>query len=65
MALDKYEKVLKVHIVDTGMGILPEDIDRVFEKFGKLLRIAEINHEGIGLEFMIRQNNWKSKMVAP
>jgi signal transduction histidine kinase len=53
MAFDEDEEVLIVHVVDTGKGILPEDIDRLFKQFGKLHRTSEMNHEGIGLGLMI------------
>jgi signal transduction histidine kinase len=48
--------MLNVHIVDTGRGILKEDISRLFELFGKLLRTAEMNSEGIGMGLMICKN---------
>jgi two-component system sensor histidine kinase BarA len=47
--------MLKVHIVDTGKGIREQDINRLFSMFGKLLRTAEMNHEGIGMGLMICQ----------
>ena len=56
VAFVKVEEMLKVHVVDTGKGIIPEDIDRLFKQFGKLHRTAEMNHEGIGLGLMICQN---------
>ena len=56
MAYDQDEQMLRVHVVDTGKGIIAEDIDRLFKQFGKLLRTAEINSEGIGLGLMICQN---------
>ena len=56
MAFDIVEEMLKVHVVDTGKGILPEEIDRLFKQFGKLLRTAEMNHEGIGMGLMICKN---------
>ena len=56
VAYDKVEEMLKVHVVDTGKGIIAEDIDRLFKQFGKLNRTAEINQEGIGLGLMICQN---------
>ena len=56
MAFHEAEEMLKVHIVDTGKGILPEDFDRLFTQFGKLLRTAEMNSEGIGMGLMICQN---------
>jgi len=42
-----------VHIVDTGVGIAPIEIPRLFTKFGKLHRTASKNSEGIGLGLTI------------
>ena len=53
MAFDEAEEMLKVHVVDTGKGIVTEDVDRLFKMFGKLHRTADMNHEGIGLGLMI------------
>ena len=44
---------MKVQIKDTGAGIDPEDIPKLFNRFGKLHRTAEMNHEGIGLGLTI------------
>ena len=46
-------QMLEVDIIDTGAGIAPEDMAALFSRFGKLLRTAEINSEGIGLGLMI------------
>ena len=56
MAYDQVEQMLKVHVVDTGRGIIAEDMDLLFRQFGKLLRTADMNSEGIGLGLMICQN---------
>ena len=45
--------MLIVHIRDTGVGIAREDIPKLFNRFGKLHRTAEMNHEGIGLGLTI------------
>ena len=45
--------MLVVDVIDTGAGIAPEDMAALFSRFGKLLRTAEINSEGIGLGLMI------------
>ena len=42
-----------MHILDTGVGILSEDIPKLFSQFGKLHRTAEINNDGIGLGLTI------------
>jgi signal transduction histidine kinase len=44
---------LVVHIEDTGTGISEEDIPKLFTRFGKLHRTAEINSAGIGLGLLI------------
>ena len=38
---------------DTGSGIAPEDLNKLFSRFGKLHRTAQQNHEGIGLGLTI------------
>ena len=53
MAYDYYVKMLKVHIFDSGKGIKQEELNKLFTKFGKLRRTAEMNSEGIGLGLMI------------
>ena len=40
---------------DTGVGISAEDLPKLFNKFGKLQRTAEMNSEGIGLGLTIVQ----------
>lgn len=52
--IDPYkEDYVKVSIVDSGLGILPEDIDRLFLKFGRLdnsyTTVARIGGTGLGL----------------
>ena len=34
---------------DTGIGIAPEDLPKLFTRFGKLQRTSEMNSEGLGL----------------
>ena len=43
------EKLLIVKVSDSGHGIAEDDIPLLFNRFGKLQRTAEINHDGIGL----------------
>ena len=45
--------LLIVHIKDTGKGITIEEIPKLFTRFGKLQRTAELNNEGIGLGLTI------------
>ena len=44
---------MSVYVIDDGVGIAAEDIDRLFSRFGKLHRTAELNNEGIGLGLTI------------
>ena len=46
-------KMLLVSVKDTGVGIAREDMPKLFTRFGKLHRSAEMNHEGIGLGLTI------------
>lgn len=45
-----------MHVVDTGIGIRADEMDKLFNMFGKLLRTAEMNHEGIGMGLLISKN---------
>jgi signal transduction histidine kinase len=40
---------LKVSVIDTGIGISANDIDKLFKVFGKLRSTSSINTNGIGL----------------
>ncbi len=39
--------------MDTGTGIAQEDFPKLFSRFGKLHRTAEMNNEGIGMGLTI------------
>ena len=45
-----------MHVVDTGKGIKESEMERLFSMFGKLLRTADMNSEGIGMGLMICKN---------
>ena len=45
--------MLRVCVSDSGKGIEREEFSKIFNKFGKLKRTAEMNSEGIGLGLMI------------
>ena len=53
MAFDAQEQMLHAHVVDTGKGIVEEDMCKLFSLFGKLQRTAQMNSEGIGMGLMI------------
>ena len=47
---------LVVNVLDNGTGIAAEDFPKLFTRFGKLQRTAQINSEGIGLGLtMVKQ----------
>ena len=50
---DHQRSVLIGQVSDTGRGIARRDLSKLFSRFGKLQRTAEINHEGIGLGLTI------------
>ena len=53
LAYDIDNQMLVGHVRDTGVGIAKRDQAKLFSRFGKLLRTAEMNHEGIGLGLTI------------
>ena len=52
-AYDEVSEMLKVRVVDTGKGIKEDEMTDLFTKFGKILRTAEMNSEGLGMGLMI------------
>ena len=50
---DLESQSIVVHVQDTGVGIAKQDQAKMFKKFGKLHRTAEMNSEGIGLGLTI------------
>ena len=64
---NKKKELLVVHVNDTGAGIAEEELPKLFNKFGKLHRTAEMNSEGLGLGLTIVQGivkNAGGKIVA-
>ena len=49
---------LQVKVEDNGIGMSKEEMSRVFERFGKIKRLAEGGQEGIGLGL------WASKKIV-
>lgn len=50
------DHLLIVHVKDTGTGIAKEDFPKLFTRFGKLQRTAQLNSEGVGLGLnMVKQ----------
>ena len=53
LAYQKEQQMLIGHVHDTGVGISREELSKLFSRFGKIHRTAEMNHEGIGLGLII------------
>lgn len=47
------ENYLHIQVRDTGTGIAAEDIPKLFTRFGKLKRTADLNSDGLGLGLTI------------
>ena len=54
ISLDKAGKNIRFKLVDTGMGIPPEDIDRIYEKFYRIKteETRSISGSGLGLSIV-------------
>jgi signal transduction histidine kinase len=50
---DTLRGLLKLQIRDTGVGIKPEDQEKLFQLFGKLESNSKLNKMGIGLGLYI------------
>ena len=50
---DKSKSMLRVKVIDTGVGIAEDEIPILFNRFGKLHRTASMNSQGIGLGLTI------------
>lgn len=46
-------EMLTVDVEDNGVGIAAKEFPKLFTRFGKLHRTAEMNSEGIGLGLTI------------
>ena len=53
ISFDALKQKIQVQVADSGKGISAEEIPTLCQKFGKLLRTAEMNSEGVGLGLMI------------
>ncbi|CAD8145256.1 unnamed protein product [Paramecium octaurelia] len=46
-------KLIEISVEDTGVGLQPEDIKKLFQPFGKLEDSKHLNTQGVGLGLMI------------
>lgn len=51
--IQELPRVLKFEVVDTGVGMSREDLNQLFQLFGKLKKTYHINQQGVGLGLMI------------
>ena len=47
VAYDYEDSLLRICVADTGKGIKKDDLNKIFKKFGKLKRTANMNADGI------------------
>ena len=50
---EELNSTLLVQVEDTGVGIAKEDLNKIFMRFCKLKRTAQMNSEGLGLGLTI------------
>lgn len=56
VAFERAEKMLIVHLLDSGKGINREDLGKLFRRYGKLIQEdSSVNREGSGLGLAICQ----------
>ena len=54
-AYDYASEHLKVHVIDTGQGIEQNEMDQIFQQFGRVDRTSGMNRDGVGLGLNICQ----------
>ena len=55
MTNPQYDKIV-ISVIDTGIGIKPEDRRRLFKLFGTVQSTRQMNTNGIGLGLVISEN---------
>ena len=70
LSYDSIKGVLHGFVRDSGRGIAPEDMPKLFSRFGKLARTADVNNEGIGLgltivKLIVQQHNGDVNVESP
>ncbi|MEP6992685.1 MAG: ATP-binding protein [bacterium] len=50
------ERLVRIHVADTGIGIAPDRLEKVFDPFIQVGRALNRPHEGVGLGLSISRN---------
>ncbi|MCF8358812.1 MAG: response regulator [Prolixibacteraceae bacterium] len=45
----KYKKYIKIKVTDTGIGIAPDDLPKIFDRFRRIRNNSEVDSQGIGI----------------
>ena len=53
MSYDEIGEMLEVQVADTGSGLEPKELSRVFEMYSKVERTEDINEERTGIDLSI------------
>jgi len=54
--VQRSEKMAKISVSDTGIGIREEDMPRLFQKFEQLDSGISRRYEGTGLDFLLQNS---------
>ena len=70
LSYDVQQCSLSGKVSDSGCGISEEDLPKLFSRFGKLARTADVNDEGIGLgltivKSIVRQHGGDVSVTSP
>jgi signal transduction histidine kinase len=47
--------VLDISVVDSGVGMSPEQVERLFQPFTKIMENRNLNRDGVGLGLSVSQ----------
>ena len=53
MSYNEIEEMLEIQVADTGSGLEPKDLSKLFEMYSKVERTEDVNEEGIGIGLAI------------
>ena len=53
MSYDDIGEMLEVQVADTGSGLEPKELGKLFEMYSKVERTEDVNEEGTGIGLAI------------